>query len=992
MPRPALTRRILLTAVPILLVTALSLRYVGENELGVRDSAIPGFEPAVLESGWHLAPRGLFRVHRYAAGASVVPFGHPDPLKFKSPEGAAMVASGELEVRLSPGSALALHESARGDLEGWLNGQLGGLVHALLVSPDFVPLTRDRIPEMEDEGARWLGEALAPAGLQVSAVRLRTIGYEGGPVLSAGPAPGARRKVLWLAVDSFDWDIIEPLIEKGRMPNLAALRAKGAWGQLLTKPPLLSPVLWTTIATGKSPEKHGIVDFIATDPSKGTVLPETSTLRKSSAFWNILSDSGVTVGVVAWWASFPAERVDGFIATDRIAYHLFKDMIEDQPDDNPLKVYPSRFWPLVASRIKPPARIGDDELSRFIDMKRFAPSFTADDVSRVNDFRTVLAAASTYLEAGRDLFREHPTDVRVLYFEGPDTTSHLFMPFAPPDPEGVDPRLVEAFGSVVDEFYVYQDELIGQLVGEFADEETTIIICSDHGFRTGKARPSTDSRIGHGKAADWHARNGVILLAGKDIRPGERLLGASIYDHVPTLLALYGLAVGEDMDGRALTEAFTEEFLSGHPVRTIASWDIRVRRGQPQYTEPTEDDQDLLAKLASLGYIEQDSPSALTNMALIQLQAGESDKAIESIKAVIEQRDTEAARVDLARAYRLGGKPDLARQELERLVERGWRKPAVLTELAILSRESQDWGEAERLLSEAAAAEPDEPVIQMQFARLYEQQGRWEEALKHYRRVAELDPTSSQALNQSGLILRRLGRTEEAKREFTRAIQANPDDHFAYNSLGLLYHRLGETGKALQMLETGITMAPRNPILQNSLGTVCMDAGEADRAIAAFEKAIELQPDYEEAISNLAMLHKGRGDSAKANEYADRLIELKPEKSDVRVSLALLLSSLNRSDEAGRLLASVLEQEPDNFKALVSLGRMHLRRGDNRQAVTLLERAGRVQGAVPQLWNDLAQAYAGLGRKDEAREALRRSMKLNPDQPEIARRLTEIGG
>jgi len=793
-------------------------------------------------------------------------------------------------------------------------------------------------------------------------------------------------------VDSFDWDIIEPLMAKGRMPNIARLRAEGAWGQLLTKPPLLSPVLWTTIATGKSPEKHGIVDFIATDPSKGTVLPVTSTLRKTSAFWNILSDSGVTVGVVAWWASFPAERVDGFIATDRIAYQLFKDMIEDQPADNPLKVYPSRFWSRVASHIKPPARIGDGELSRFIDMKRFAPSFTPDDVSRVNDFRTVLAAVSTYLEVGRDLFRENPTDVRVLYFEGPDTTSHLFMPFAPPDPEGVDPRLAEAFGGVVDEFYVYQDEMIGQLVGEFADEETTIIICSDHGFRTGKARPSTDSRIGHGKAADWHARNGVIVLAGKDIRRGERLLGASIYDLVPTLLALYGLPVGEDMDGRALTTAFTEEFQAGHPVTTVASWDSRVRRGQPQFTEPTQDDQDLLAKLTSLGYIEQDSPSAMQNLALIQLQSGESDKAIESMKTALEQSDTEVARLNLARAYRLGGKPELARQELDRLVEGGWRKPEVLTEMAILSRESQDWSEAERLLTEAAAAEPDEPVIQMQFARLYEQQGRWEEALKHYRRVAELDPTSSQALNQSGLILRRLGRTEEAKREFTRAIQANPDDHFAYNSLGLLYHRLGETDKARQMLETGITMAPRNSILQNSLGTVYLDSGQADKAIAAFEKAIELQPDYEEAISNLAMLYKGRGDSAKANEYADRLIELKPEKSDVRVSLALLLSSLNRNDEAVRLLTAVLEQEPDNFKALVSLGKMHLRRGDPRQAVTLLERAGRVQGAVPQLWNDLAQAYAGLGRKDEARKALRRSMELNPDQPEIARRLTEIGG
>src|SRR6185295_2234345 len=139
----------------------------------------------------------------------------------------------------------------------------------------------------------------------------------------------AAAPVVLIGLDGADWNIIDPLIAAGKMPNLAALIERGSRGRLLTLSPTLSPVIWTTIATGVKPERHGIVDFTAINKDTGAAVPVTSNLRRVPALWNILSDAGRTVGFVGWWASFPAEKVNGYIVSDRIAYQLFGVKADD---------------------------------------------------------------------------------------------------------------------------------------------------------------------------------------------------------------------------------------------------------------------------------------------------------------------------------------------------------------------------------------------------------------------------------------------------------------------------------------------------------------------------------------------------------------------------------------------------------------------------------------------------------------------------------------
>ena len=69
-------------------------------------------------------------------------------------------------------------------------------------------------------------------------------------------------KVLLIGWDAADWNVINPLMDSGEMPNMESLVNTGVMGNLSTLYPELSPMLWTSIATGKRAFKHGIYGFI----------------------------------------------------------------------------------------------------------------------------------------------------------------------------------------------------------------------------------------------------------------------------------------------------------------------------------------------------------------------------------------------------------------------------------------------------------------------------------------------------------------------------------------------------------------------------------------------------------------------------------------------------------------------------------------------------------------------------------------------------------
>jgi hypothetical protein len=144
-------------------------------------------------------------------------------------------------------------------------------------------------------------------------VLLAAVLVAASPLFFVTPAcRSAARKgppLVVVGVDGLEWRLVLQFAQQGVLPNLTKLMGEGYAGRLETLEPTLSPVIWTTIATGKKPEQHGITDFFFTDAAGERHL-FTSVHRRSKAFWNILSEAGQTCHVDGWWCTWPAEPLD----------------------------------------------------------------------------------------------------------------------------------------------------------------------------------------------------------------------------------------------------------------------------------------------------------------------------------------------------------------------------------------------------------------------------------------------------------------------------------------------------------------------------------------------------------------------------------------------------------------------------------------------------------------------------------------------------------
>jgi hypothetical protein len=138
------------------------------------------------------------------------------------------------------------------------------------------------------------------------------------------------RRVLLVGWDGADWELLEPFARRGVMPNLDRLMRAGSWGELASITPLLSPLIWTTMATGAGPEEHGILDFVEVAQETGIKVPITGRQRRVPALWNMASAAGLSVAVAGWWATWPAEPVNGVLISDRL-FVLLSDTVAEGP-------------------------------------------------------------------------------------------------------------------------------------------------------------------------------------------------------------------------------------------------------------------------------------------------------------------------------------------------------------------------------------------------------------------------------------------------------------------------------------------------------------------------------------------------------------------------------------------------------------------------------------------------------------------------------------
>ena len=971
----------------------------------VVDAPLLRLAPRFVEPGLRLVPRGLFRITTYPEGESRRRVDLTGERAAHSREGSRVDLEAVLAYALPADRLLALHRAHGPDVDAWIDAAVRGAVGERLAQVSYDAL-RDRDPRLTQQARadveRRLADGVAVASLRL--VQVAGAGESGGDIVRAEAAPRPSRIVV-VGLDSFTWRIADPLMREGRMPHLKALVDRGARANLRTITPILSPVIWTSIATGMKPSRHGIVDFVVSARDTGALVPVTSTMRRVPAIWNILSRQEVACDVVAWWASWPAEPVRGRIVSDRVAFQLFEQGEQDWKSADPEKARgktsPPDLFPALLPMIKAPSEIADAEVAPYLGAGRpgaggapgrLPDGLTPEQTDLIRQFRTVLAAGQTYHAIARYLM-QHPAapagapSVQLFYYEGPDTTSHLFMRTRPPLLPGVKPEDAALFGAMVDRYYETQDRYLGEIVRD-AGAEATIVVVSDHGFKSGEDRPTdSDPRIDRGRAAEWHSPVGVLALAGPDIRRGSDIGAASILDITPTILALLGLPAARDMDGQPLTEAFTPEFQSTRPVAWIDTYG-GARPEDDDALIASAGDAELVEKLRSIGYIGDERLTAQNNRGLIALDEGDVDGAIEHFeKAMTKGPGSAEVRLNLARALIQKGDLARARQMAADLLRDEPRAKQAEVTIAVIDIKEGRLEEAAAGLRRALAVDPSLQLAHTKLGEVLQKQGHDDEALVEFERAVAISPLSPIEHNHIGNLHRKHRRLPQAMQAYQDAIRADPRYAGAYNNLGLCLQEQGKLGEAEALYAKGLAIRPENPVLRNSLATLRALQGKKEEALAEAERAVASDPDWPVAQGNKATLLFELGRLQEARPAFERWVELEPDAIEGRLGWALTLLATGAPDDAAAQFQEVLKRDPANLRAHVALGETYFRRGDLTRAQEQLEAAVRTGEPVPRAWNSLGDIYARRGLADQADAAYRRSLAIDPKQPEIRARL-----
>lgn len=381
------------------------------------------------------------------------------------------------------------------------------------------------------------------------------------------PAGG---RVVLLVVDGASLEFISPLTAAGRLPHFARLIDEGATLHLETIKPTQPGPVWAAMATGRLPPFDGVrasdrYGFGVAD-QEITLLPDLclahalSTLGivearandarafRAKPIWRILSNAGISVGMVGLPLTHPVEPVSGYLVSDRL--HLLPNATVPYAEHE-LMFPPERLATLPDDAFQlPPATTGA--------LPGLGP----------------LPRDVFYQRVARLLDADAPARVRILRYEGIDVAGHHYLRYAMPNAFGdVSQEERLRYGQVLEQQYALIDGEIGAAMATLAPEDLLLVVS---GF--GMEPQSLPKRVlatglGEPELMGTHERapDGFLMAWGRSVARARLPVG-SIVDVTPTLLYFLGLPVARDMEGTARTDVFAPAFTGERPLIYIPSY------------------------------------------------------------------------------------------------------------------------------------------------------------------------------------------------------------------------------------------------------------------------------------------------------------------------------------------------------------------------------------------------------------------------------------
>jgi tetratricopeptide (TPR) repeat protein len=729
------------------------------------------------------------------------------------------------------------------------------------------------------------------------------------PQTKATPAGAQPRPIALVGLDGGDWLAIDRLVARGELPSFARLKARGRTGLMRATPPLVSPILWTTIATGRRPEDHRVLDFMVDLPGGG-LAPVTSSERRVAALWNLFSERERTVAVVGWLATWPAESVRGTIVTDRVASRL----AETGAAPDPLAWSPASRAAELARLLVRPQQLTREDLAGYA-------ALTEDELAQVRQalasppaalYKNPLAHLALTVAGGRSherlaeaLVKPKQPDLLMVYLDGVDALSHRFVRDAKRGP------------TVIDEAYRDADAFLARLAATLRPE-TWILVTSDHGFYPKDAGVADDLAELAGPASAWHRPYGIVAaIEARELRaiaspgtPTPRDVGTvTALDVAPTLLHAAGLAPSVEMPGRVVDTLLPPE-AAARPVVRARSLEAPQRAAAPAQADTA--DPAGRERLAALGYVAAGALSlGRQNLGEILYRKGDYTGAERELRAVVaDQPHNVPALLWLARSVAAQERPPAALELFERALA---VEPAgdVLLEAVELATRSGSSATARRLLGRFPPRSETRACAAVARAVLAASEAQPRQAESELRAALAADATHVGALERLLDLLRGSGRAREAVAPLRRAAE----------------------------------LAPDSARIQALLGSALLASGDAAGAEAPLARAQQLAPDAASVSLELARVDLARDRVAEARARLARL----PASRERSVLLGVAAARAGAWEEAARHYRDAAAASPLDKELLNALGFALYKSGRASEAAEQLDRSLAIDAAQPEI-------------------------------------------
>ncbi|MCF6155349.1 MAG: hypothetical protein E3K36_08870 [Candidatus Brocadia sp.] len=263
-------------------------------------------------------------------------------------------------------------------------------------------------------------------------------------------------KIVIIGLDGATWDVIHPMIRKGKLPTFKYLTENGSYGNLNSTIPPLSAPAWTSAFTGVNPGKHNIFDFFTIRNDTYELRNITSNDRKIPAIWNILDTYGMTSGIFNMPMTYPPESVNGFMVAGL-----------GTPDTNSDFIYPTSL---------------KEELKQYLHELQFSIDVGTIMGGKEDAFIDNLYKVTDMQEkAVHYLYNKYQPDFFMAVFDELDRLQHFFWHHMEANHPLHDPKKSQKYKDAIEDYYQHLDIVMKRFLDTLS-KDTTVIIVSDHGF------------------------------------------------------------------------------------------------------------------------------------------------------------------------------------------------------------------------------------------------------------------------------------------------------------------------------------------------------------------------------------------------------------------------------------------------------------------------------------------------------------------------------